>query len=496
MPNEAQSVIHAPVSRRGFLVGSVSAGAAASAMVLAGPYSPVHAAEGDAYVIQWDRARQTILGIGYEIQSDSIGSGNNGLPEAFTSVPHDLVQSERDRLYSEMLLGGGEQGFRYCRLAMGLYLRGLSADGKNVVGRWPEQMAELREMVEKSRIEGMHVEYWSPTPHWKSTDSYIRGTLKSSDQDFLSDFADALVQDVRYLEDNGLPVSWWGLQNEPDYETPYSSCRYTDDVYYKAFRTVASRMRSTFPAVRIHANSNYGQHGIGGEEIRGDADTLALVDAWTWHRIGTNTNELLPGGGNFSTDLEHRAVFNNEFEYLSWDISRKPWYTVNTAQSIMNWMTFHDSPTWIWLHALKPTYNSEALGYSLGFWRPWDDDDFTHFPELQKGHWTWNPMNWNGLAGFLRHMPWDSVRVEVDEPSVNGDQRIMAWVAPDGRRTFVITNRSATPFTFQVDAGTATFTGSRYAHDTDAMALGEQSGPALTLAVPAYSIEFWTEKVA
>lgn len=494
-PVDQSPLLHSPVSRRAFIGGSLGA-AGAMAIVLAGPYTPVYAATSSAYVVQWRRPRQTILGIGYEIQSDSIGSGNNGLPEAFASVPHDLVPAERDRLYDEMLRGGGERGFRYCRLAMGLYLRGLSEDGRNVVGRWPEQMDELKDMVEKSRIEGMQVEYWSPVPHWKSNDAYIKGSLKSDKPSFLSEFADALVQDVAYLEDHGLPVTWWGLQNEPGILAAYSGCAYTSDAYYNAFRTVASRMRDTFPRVRIHANSLSGQYGTGCEQIRQDPDTLALVDSWTWHRIGTNTDELLPGNGRFSDDLENRTVFNNEFEYLSWNVSKTPWYTVNTAQSIMNWMTFHDSPTWIWLHALKPTYNSEALGYSLGFWRPWDDDDFTHFPDVEKGHWTWNPMNWNGVAGFLRHLPWDSVRVEVDEPSVLGDQRIMAWVAPNGQRTFVVTNRGASAYTFTVDvADAAVFAGSRYAHDTNDLGLGTATGPTLQITVPPYSIEFWTEQL-
>lgn len=495
MPNEAQPQVTAKgVTRRTFVGGAVGA----TAIALAAPSahaSPPAATGGESYVIRWRRPRQTILGLGFEIQSDSIGSGNNGLPDAKTSVPHDLVQGERDRLYSEMLRGGGQRGFRYCRLAMGLYLRGLTPDRKNVIGRWPEQMDELREMVERSRLDGMSVEYWSPPPGWKSNDSYIRGTLKGSDQAFLSEFADALVQDVRYLKDHGLPVKWWGLQNEPDYATPYSCCTYSPDLYYNAFRTVASRIRSTFPDIYVHANSLRGQFGRGCDAIREDVGSLALVDGWTWHRIGTDTDELLPGS-HYSRYNKHRAVYNNEFEYLSWDVSRTPWYTVNTAQSIMNWMVFHDSPTWIWLHALKPTYNSEALGYSLGFWRPWDDDDFSagHFPGLQKGHWTWNTMNWHGIAGFLRHLPWDSIRVEVDEPSVRGDQRIMAWHSPGGVRTFVVTNRAATPFTYTVDIGPSTgFTGSRYRHDTDAQSLGLLDGERLTIEVPAYSIEFWTE---
>ncbi|GAB3536457.1 hypothetical protein GCM10027403_17250 [Arthrobacter tecti] len=491
MPKEEHTFLSNPVGRRAFVGGSLGT-AGAAAMVLASPSRPVQAAEGDSYVVQWKRHRQTILGLGYEIQSDSIGSGNNGLPDAQTSVPHDLVKPERHRFYNEMLRAGGDRGFRYCRLAMGLYLRGLSEDGKNIVGRWPEQMSELAEMVKHGKTESMMVEYWSPAPHWKSNDSYIGGTLKSGDQGFLSEFADALVGDVEFLERNNLPVSWWGLQNEPEYSTPYSSCVYGDDLYYNAFRTAASRLRSQFPGIRTHVNSNYGHTGPGGEMILEDPATLSLTDAWTWHRIGFDSNDQI--NKDFRDGAGPRAAFSNEFEYQPWSPGDTQWRTVNTAQSIMNWMVFQDSPTWVWLHALKPTYNSEATGYSLGFWRPWDDDNFEQFPDIKKGHWAWNDMNWNGLSGFLRNMPWDSVRVEVDEPEINGEHRIMAWLAPNGKRTFVVTNRSDQPYTFQVDVGErAMFKGSRYAHDLNAVRVGEQQGPALSLDVPAYSIEFWTE---
>ena len=46
------------------------------------------------------------------------------LPETTTSVPHDLLPPERLRFYQEML-----KGFRYCRLAGGLYWRGLDPEG-------------------------------------------------------------------------------------------------------------------------------------------------------------------------------------------------------------------------------------------------------------------------------------------------------------------------------------------------------------------------------
>ena len=101
------------------------------------------------YTIRTDLPRQTILGLGVEIQSDSIGSGNNGLPELASGVPRDLVATERTRFYDEML-----RGFRYVRLAMGLYLRGLTPDRQNIVERYPNQMADLRELIREAAIEG------------------------------------------------------------------------------------------------------------------------------------------------------------------------------------------------------------------------------------------------------------------------------------------------------------------------------------------------------
>lgn len=100
------------------------------------------------FVVNMTAQRQTILGLGFEIQSDSIGSGNNGLPASNSSVPWDLTPSERSRFYTEMLTG-----FRYCRLALGLYLRGTTADGKQIVERWPGQAAVLADMAKQSGIE-------------------------------------------------------------------------------------------------------------------------------------------------------------------------------------------------------------------------------------------------------------------------------------------------------------------------------------------------------
>jgi hypothetical protein len=68
-----------------------------------------------------------------------------------------------------------------------------------------------------------------------------------------------------------------------------------------------------------------------------------------------------------SNELPPRPWFQNEYEYLSGGAT--PERCLNTAQHIMNSFQLGENPTWYWIHALKPFKNSEASGYSLGFWK-------------------------------------------------------------------------------------------------------------------------------
>ncbi|MFF9144928.1 hypothetical protein ACF1BN_08740 [Streptomyces sp. NPDC014861] len=477
-------------SRRSILRGAAVAGAAAALSSVVN-LSTAQAATSGSYTIRFDNGRrQTIWGLGFEIQSDSIGSNNNGLPDTVSGVPYDLTPSEQTRFINEMLKGGrSDRGFRYCRLAMGLYYRGLDPTKKLMRGRYPGQTALLADMCDRAGIEGLSVEYWSPAPGWKSNDSYIGGTLKSFEPAFLDEFGDALVADLDYLTAGGLRVSQWGLQNEPRYSTPYSSCVYNAEQYLKTFKATASKIRAKYPDTLITADSQDGWGGAIGGALLADPAALDLVDAWTYHRIGYDSNYQIDN--DFNRLAQGKIVFNNEFEYL--DNKTSDWRTINTAQSIMNWMTFQNSPTWYWLHALKPIANAEAPGYSLGFWRPPHDTDFSRFPDLKPGHWTWNPQNWNGLAGFVTYMPWDSVRYHVEESTVQRDQRIMAWKTPAGKPVFAVTNRSATEsFTYTIDTQTAaSFEGHRYSPTVNDQRLAKKTGPTLTVTVPPLSVEFW-----
>ncbi|MFF6983518.1 twin-arginine translocation signal domain-containing protein [Streptomyces sp. NPDC008343] len=477
-------------NRRSVLRGAAVAGAGAALSPLVN-FSTAQAASSGDYTIRFDNGRrQTILGLGFEIQADSIGSGNNGLPAAVSGVPYDLTDSERTRFYQQMLKAGrSDRGFRYCRLAMGLYYRGLDPTKKLMRDRYQGQAALLADMCRQAGIEGLSVEYWSPAPGWKSNDAYIGGKLKAFDSDTLSQFGDALVADLDHLTASGLHISQWGLQNEPTVSATYSSCRYTADEYVTTFKAVAPKIRAKYPNVMIMADSEHGWGGEIGSAILADPAALDLVDAWTYHRIGYDSDYQI--NNDFNRLAMGKPVFNNEFEYL--DNTTSDWRTINTAQSIMNWMTFQNSPTWYWLHALKPIANAEAPGYSLGYWRPPADTDFTRYPDLKPGHWTWNPQNWNGVAGFVKYMPWNSVRYHVEESAVLPNRRIMAWKTPTDKPVFAVTNRMSTEsFTYTVDTRTAgTFQGYRYSPTVNNQQLAAKDGPELTITVPPLSVEFW-----
>lgn len=444
------------------------------------------------YKIHPELTNQTIAGIGVEIQSDSIGSGNNGLPADHTvSVPNDLVPAEQQRFYTEML-----SGFRYLRVAEGLYIRGISADRKNIVERFPGQMEQLADLIAKSGIEGANVEYWSPAPYWKSNNSLVDGSLKTftdpaQNKAFLEEFGDAVVQDLKYLNDHGVPVKMWSLQNEPGATgTGYSGVWYSNQGYYDAFKIVAAKVKAYDPSIIIHGDSWHGQssQGVGSALISADPDALKNLDAWSWHLNDGNSDSAFDSA-SLNANTAGKFVFNSEWEFLDNTTSKVK--MVQTAQSIMNWMTFENSPTWFWLHALKPTTNAESAGYGLGLWTPTTSSTTNG---IAPGYWDYIRTNWNGVAPFVKYMPHDSVRLTVDERIAKKDNRIMAWTSPAGKLGFALTNRSATPYRFTIDLGSVqTIEGHKYDETTTDGALPSLTGQTVLITVPAYSIQLWSQ---
>lgn len=455
------------------------------------------------------RQHQTILGLGFEIQSDSIASGNSGLPEHTTSVPHDLQESERQRLAREMLAG-----FRYCRVAGGLYWRGLTPDRRQLAPRWPEQLRELRELVTEAGVEGVSLEYWSPPPFWKANGRY-EGSSRDEPDDpenclrcyggsfaddpeyrgdrerFLADFAAACRTDLETLEAAGIPVVMWALNNEPNVNTPYSSCFYEPDQWAETFAAVAPVIRRDHPDTAIIGDcaDHTGRYLVRLGELHPQA--ARLLDYHVLHTIGFASRSVEPVVNAVRRNLSvERPILQNEFEYLEGPAT--PDRCMNTVNNILNWFQLAGAPAWFWIHALKPVTNAEASGYSLGFWMPaagLSRDELRALPqelsELRPGTWTWNPYNWHAVAGFVRHVPWGSVVLHVDESASDADARVLAVRRPDGRHVVIVSNHTTADLHVEVRTGRpqSRWAGYRYTPDEAGrefmgMRLGLQDGTA------------------
>jgi hypothetical protein len=476
---------------------------------------------GGTYAIEPDRPLQRVWGLGFEIQSDSIASGNSGLPDETTSVPHDLTEAEFERFCDEML-----SGFRYCRLAGGLYWRGTDECGKVLRPRWDGQLEELREMLDRAGVAGVSLEYWSPPPYWKANRRYVgnpwdtekdpENVLRCFGKDFaddpdyrgdveafLADYARACLEDVKTLQDAGINVAMWGLANEPQANTAYSSCRQTPGQWARTYAAVAPAIREHDRDILLIADSAHDKLTYLSELVHTWPEHRDLVDAITVHTIGFDSASVMETVEHArSTVPLDRPIFQNEYEYLKGPTT--PARCVNTVQNIMNWFQLAQAPTWFWIHALKPVGNEEAGGYSLGYWMPVNGrcgpDVTPELADLAPGHWTWNPYNWHALAGFLRHMPWDSTVLSCREDEFDHDTRILAYVRPDGKRVIVLSNRCGRKFRFDVGTNLpdSTFQGMRYTPDEAGpnfagVDVGLQTGD-LSATVPDLAWEFWIEQ--
>ncbi len=377
-----------------------------------------------------ERTKQVVKGIGFEIQADSIGSGNQGLQAEPLGVPHDLIPTERLRLAAEML-----KGFRYCRLAGGLYWRGLGADKKLLQPRWPEQLQELHELLDAAGVEGLSFEYWSPAPFWKGTRAFV-GARENDPQNrlrcfapgfaedpvfhgdtnlFLAEFAQAVVTDIHTLNDAGLKVSMFGLQNEPDVNHAiYSSCEYPGAAaYVQAFTAVAGELRRCHPNILIFADTggSFPKFIAAGA---GDPHVAALLDAYAVHIVGSNSEKPRQVAAEISSKLPPRPWFQNEYEYLNGGAT--PGRCLNTVQHIMNSFQLAGCPTWFWIHALKPFQNAEASGYSLGFWKSRLATNQVPSAEIVR-RWPGGP-EFSQLPDALRKMEMISVKRSHDDQGI------------------------------------------------------------------------------
>lgn len=161
-----------------------------------------------------------------------------------------------------------------------------------------------------------------------------------------------MCADIRTLEDAGLRVGFFGLQNEPGANESYPSCVYTPANYAQTFRAVASAVRAQRPAVKIFGDTDVIDVRFIAAAMN-DPANAKLVDFLVMHSVGSDSKTVAGDLAKVRSRINQPLpLCQNEYEYLKGPAS--PERCVNTVQNIMNWYQIAASPTWYWIHCLKP----------------------------------------------------------------------------------------------------------------------------------------------
>ena len=303
----------------------------------------------------------------------------------------------------------------------------------------------------------------------------------------------------------------------------YSTCSYGLCSYYFAFAACAKKIRQLDPTIRIHANSATGQ--LGASAVANDPETLALVDAWTWHHVSQASSATFkPDKPPMTVSYAYgKLIYTNEMEYQPGSkYAGTAVGTVSNVNIFLNTLAFLDAPTGvIMLHACKPTTNLESLGYSWTWWRSTGDNSTSpNFPDLEPNHWSYNWWNWNSVAPFVKTVPWNSVRRDVAEDVTRPLQRVVAFETPAtgsggplhqhtpaGKLIVVLTNEDSTAFNASVttsDGTERTWRGYSFQGAVDSssfnVSLGAKSargtgpGQGLQTTLPPFTIQWWYEQ--
>lgn len=394
--------------------------------------------------------KQTVLGWGIEVQFDSI-SNECSTEDTDVAVPHSLRPEWRERLYDEVL-----RHFRYLRLAMGLYVRGELEEGRVYTGRKPWVLSDIRDLVEGNEMEVLYTPWTQPTafkinrrldngltaseqqerrsntPGWRHPEN----KLADFSADGLRQLGEAHVRSIRHLNDNGIPINHFSLQNEPDVDTVYSSCWFTHEEYLATFKGVVPIVKEAFPDMVIYAvdSSNLKTAGQLQDMLAADTEAFSLVDWWCGHAYNCQSDPnwlLLPGSKALLVGNAHgKPWVQTEFAFLG---SYPDNAALIIAQVINHFMTEYNSPTFYWLHALrdKDFHHTDQAGRSGHAFGGLDTKTGTY--ELYP--------TWHGFAPFAKHVLRDSVRLAVEGERPQGIFT-SAYLRPDGKIALVLINAS------------------------------------------------------
>ena len=484
---------------------------------------------------------QSYIGGYIEIQPDSYNSGSVPATDSVTETwgfPYSLTIREQERLRN--LLLSGNNTMRYIRLPLGYAYRGYrniddsTQLAKNIGERYTGQNQALKDMC-KEIVKlggGLAPEYWCHAPYWITSGTYhggneisagvnsVNGTTQSTPlasirlshpeqySQRISDFADAIVDDLEYLHTEIAPVRMFALQNEPGTGTAeYGACRWDKKTYNDVLEVLIDKIKGSAILseyegepndVKIHVSSEYAtNYDIGSLFIENHPD---LIWGYTHHYnlMDNDANLYLYEPYKSSLKGDKPNVINNEFEYFSLSplLSTKKYRCANNMLRLINEAVYGEAEI---LHPVihickqlgQSSGTSNTEGYAMFECNLQEGYGETIFSEtnpgkLGYGEFRINNLHYNSWKMFDDNLSVGAKRIGKSSiliPDVN-------WCAyiVHGKRVIFIANSSLLDYTLELTIGRhGSFAQKLYNYDVISKSTGDISGTSLKILIPKLS---------
>jgi glucuronoarabinoxylan endo-1,4-beta-xylanase len=273
---------------------------------------------------------------------------------------------------------------------------------------------------------------WSPPAYLKSNGNVVGGTLKKTNGKFAYDeFAQWWANSVIACTKAGVKVDYINIQNEPDYEAPYISCKFAPTealdtsiaAYDKAFEAVWQKLNAEMgphmPKMLAPETSSLGNSKKYIESI----DSSSHIYGYATHLYdcsgcGSAPDRFIPSMSsynNFAMQHINKPVFQTEFE----DGAGTWANAINTALVMHNALTIEKVSAYLYWDLF---WGSGTALVSMN-----DSSSYT----IKPTYYTFKQ-----YSAFI-DADWQRVEASTDNTGI----RISAYISPDNKKlTAVIIN--------------------------------------------------------
>lgn len=130
---------------------------------------------------------------------------------------------------------------------------------------------------------------WTPPVSLKTIDNIVDGELAD-----YAGYAEYLKEFLTYMKQQGAAVDVVSIQNEPDFEVTYESCRWTGLQQAKFFKQYGASIKAAHPDVKLMTGESFQYRHESTDPILEDEQACAVIDVVGGH---------IYGGGNTPYDL-------------------------------------------------------------------------------------------------------------------------------------------------------------------------------------------------